>query len=192
MSNNSWNSSLFVLPVAGPTLTAAAAASMLVASSPAANQMKPTIPAALLVPGMKFNVRASGIISSVVTTPGTARFDIRLGSNVIFDTGALALNVVAKTNVPWWLDVDLTVRVAGMGTLTQFWAQGMWASEAVIGSPLPSAGGCGVLNVPTGSLALSPATGFDASTSYVLDSYFTQTVATGSMNCEQFEVVQRN
>jgi hypothetical protein len=187
MSNNSWNQTLVNLGAAGPTLTAAAAASMLVAASPAAGQQKFTIPAGLLKLADKLRVRASGIISCVVTTPGTARIDLRMGSVVVFDTGALNLNVVAKTNVPWWLDVDLSVRFIGAGTIAQLWGQGIFASEAVIGSPLPSAGGNGVLNVPVSGLALS--TGFDSTVSNVFDSFFTQTVATGSFTCEQFELI---
>jgi hypothetical protein len=47
-------------------------------------------------------------------------------------------------------------------------------------------GGNGLLNVPVGSLAAS--TGFDSTVSNVIDSFFTQTVATGSMTLEMFEL----
>ena len=181
MSSNSWNQTLISTQVAGTALTAASAASML----PGAGKF--TFPANLLKIGDVLHMRASGIISCVVTTPGTARFDLRMGSVVVFDTGALNLNIIAKTNVPWWLDVDLTVRAIGASTSANFWAQGTWASEAVIGSPLPAAGGNGVLNVPVASLAVS--TGFDSTVSNVIDSYFTQTVATGSLTCQQFRLI---
>lgn len=181
MSSNSWNQTLITAQIAGAALTAAAAASCLPAAA------KFTFPANLLKIGDKLRVRSSGIISNVITTPGTARFDVRMGSTVVFDTGALNLNVVAKTNVPWFLDIDLTVRSIGAGTSCQLWGQGTFASEAVIGSPLPAVGGNGVLNVPVSSLALS--TGFDSTISNVIDSFFTQTVATGSMTLEQFELI---
>jgi hypothetical protein len=177
MSSNSWNQTLITGQVAGTTLTAASAASML------ASGAKFTFPANLLKIGDWLNFKARGIISCVVTTPGTARFDIRFGSTVIYDTGALNLNIVAKTSVPWTLDVDLVVRSIGPTTSATFWGQGTWSSEAVIASAANSAGSNGILNAPVGSLAVS--TGFDSTVSNVIDSYFTQTVATGSMTCEQ-------
>lgn len=183
MSSNSWVSALFTQHAAGPTLTAAAAASMLIASSPVAGQNRFTIPAGTFKEGDILKFVARGIISNVVTTPGTARYDLRLGSTVVFDTGALALNVVAKTNVPWTLDIDIVVRSIGATTAATFWGQGTFVSEAVIGSPLPSVGGNGILNVPVSSLAVS--TGFDSTVANVFDSFFTQTVATGSMTLQQ-------
>ncbi|MGH9640850.1 MAG: hypothetical protein ACRD3Q_00345 [Terriglobales bacterium] len=181
MSSNSWNQTLISAQIAGSALTAAAAASAL---PPAA---KFTFPANQLKIGDILHVRATGIISCVVTTPGTARFDLRFGSTVIFDSGAMNLNVIAKTNVPWWLEVLLTCRSIGAGTSATFWGQGQWQSEAVIGSPLPSAGGNGSLNIPVSGVAIS--TGFDSTVSNVIDSFFTQTVATGSMTLEQFELM---
>lgn len=181
MSNNSWNQTIITQQGAGAAITAAAATSMLL------GQSKFTFPANLLKVGDELTVRAKGIISCVVTTPGTARFDLRFGSVVVFDTGALNLNVVAKTNVPWSLDVDLIVRSIGSGTTAQLWGQGTFSSEAVVGSPLPTVGGNGILNVPVSALALS--TGFDSTTSFAIDSFFTQTVATGSMTLEQFRLI---
>jgi len=183
MSSNTWWQSLFTQQAAGPTLTAAAAASMLVAASPASGQNRVTLPAGLLKVGDTLNFKARGIISCVVTTPGTARFDIRFGGTVVFDTGALNLNIVAKTSVPWTLDVDLVVRSIGATTAATLWGQGTWVSEAVIASPANSAGGNGLLNVPVSSLAVS--SGFDSTVANVFDSFFTQTVATGSLTCEQ-------
>ena len=152
-------------------------------------QAKFTFPANLLKIGDKISINATGIISCAVTTPGTARFDVRFGSVVVFDSGALNLDVVAKTNVPWFLDIEMTVRSIGSGTSATVWGQGNWTSEAVVGSPLPSVGGNGSLNIPVSSLAIS--TGFDSTTAFVIDSYFTQTVATGSMTLEQFELIYK-
>jgi hypothetical protein len=180
VSSNSWVQKIITLQAAGPTLTAAAAASML------NGQAKFTFPANLLKIGDEFTVKAKGIISCVVTTPGTARYDIRFGSVVVFDTGALNLNIVAKTSVPWSLDVNLVVRSIGSGTAATLWGQGTWSSEAVIAAAANSAGGNGLLNVPVGSLAVS--TGFDSTVSFAIDSFFTQTVATGSMTTEQFSI----
>jgi hypothetical protein len=131
----------------------------------------------MLKVGDKLRFIAQGIISCVVTTPGTARYDIRFGSTVVFDTGALNLNIIAKTSVPWWLEIDMIVRSIGATTAATLWGQGKWISEAVIASPLPAAGGVGVLMCLVSSLAIS--SGFDSTVANVFDSYFTQTVATG-------------
>ena len=186
MSNYSYNSTLFSLRAAGPTLTAAAAASMLVAASPLAGQVRPTIPAGTLAYGTMLQFRAYGIISCVVTTPGTARFDFRLGSTVVYDTGALNLNIIAKTNVPWHLQVLMAVRSEGATTAATFWSQVLFVSEAVIAAALPAAGSNGILNAPVSGVAAS--TGFDSTIANVFDSFFTQTVATGSMTCELAEL----
>ena len=83
----------------GPTLTAAAAASAVPTYVPT------TLPAGYWQIGRIWRVTATGRISCVVTTPGTARFDVRLGGVVAADTLAILLNTTAKTNVNWWLKV---------------------------------------------------------------------------------------
>jgi hypothetical protein len=167
----------------GPTLTAAAAASCI----PVASRL--ILPNNFFTVGKQLRLSMQGRISCVVTTPGTARFDVRLGPSgtiVAFDTGALNLNVVAKVNVPWWLELMLTCRSVGNAALTQLFGFGMFQSEAVVGSPLPSAGGNGSLVCPVGAPALG--TGFDNTAANALDVFFTQTVATGSLTVHNYQV----
>jgi hypothetical protein len=167
--------------VDGPALTAAAAASCI-----------PT-PSRIILPnnyfyiGQQLMLTMSGRISCAVTTPGTARFDVRMGPSgtiVVYDTGALNLNIVAKTNVPWTLKILFTCRAVGTGTATTLFGIGEFKSEAVVGSPLPSAGGNGSLIVPVGAPAVGG--GFDATAANALDVFFTQTVATGSLQVHQY------
>lgn len=183
MSNQNWNQTIMAMQGPGPTLAAAAAASMLATGG----QGKFIFPANLLKVNDVIKISAKGVISCAVTTPGTARFDIRFGAIVVYDTGALNLNVVSKSLVPWSLDIDLNLRAAGAGSQAQFWGQGVFSSEAVIASPLPAAGGNGILNVPVATLALG--SGFDSTVSNAIDAFFTQTVATGSLICQQFRLV---
>lgn len=167
----------------GPTLTAAAAASCIPVTS------RLILPNNYWVVGKQWRVKLAGRISCVVTTPGTARFDFRTGSAgtiISFDTGALNLNVVAKTTVPWQLDVDLTCRSVGNAAGTTLFGIGRFTSEAVVGAPLPSAGGNGVLMCPVGAPAVG--TGFDNMAANAVDWFFTQTVATGSLIVHQYEV----
>jgi hypothetical protein len=173
----------------GPTLTAAAAASCI----PVANQI--ILPTNYWTIGKRWKVRATGRISSVITTPGTARFDVRMGTIatpvVCFDTLAILLDTsVAYTTVGWVLDVDLVCRAVGTGTTTTLFGQGTWSSPNV----LNQAAGFGA--VPRGGVVASvpwntpPAVGggFDNTINNVVQMFFTQTVATGSMTVHNYMI----
>jgi hypothetical protein len=167
----------------GPTLTAAARASCI----PTANRI--VLPNNFFYIGRAIRITMNGRISCAVTTPGTARFDICMGSagtTVVFDTLALNLNIVAKTTVPWSLDVLLVCRAVGTGTSTTFFPRGEFTSEAIIGSPLPTVGGNGSLRAPVGAPAVGA--GMDNTAASALDVFFTQTVATGSMTVHNYQV----
>lgn len=167
----------------GPTLTAAARASCI----PTANRI--VLPNAFFYIGRAIKFLLNGRISCVVTTPGTARYDICMGSagtTIVFDTGAMNLNVVAKTTVPWFLEVLLVCRAVGSGTSTTFFPRGQFTSEAVVGAPVPTAGGNGSLLVPTTAPAVGA--GMDNTAASALDVFFTQTVATGSMTVHNYQV----
>lgn len=165
----------------GPTLTAAAAASCI----PVANRI--ILPTNYWIVGKQWYVRMTGRISCAVTTPGTARIDLRTGPSgtiVAFDSGALNLNTVAKTTVPWLFECLLTCRAVGNGTASNLFGSGLFQSEALVGSPLPTVGGNGALLVPVGTPAVG--TGFDNTASNAVDWFFTQTVATGSFTMHQY------
>ena len=183
MSLQTWQETIVNGSVDGPTLTAAAAASCI-----------PT-PSRIILPnnyfyiGKLLKIVLHGRISCAVTTPGTARFDVRTGPSgtiVCYDTGALNLNVVAKTTVPWLLEIWLTCRAVGSGTATNFMGVGNFQSEAVVGSPVNTAGGGGSLLCPVGAPTVG--TGFDNTAANALDVFFTQTVATGSMTVHGYRV----
>jgi len=171
----------------GPTLTAAARASCI----PTADRI--VLPSHYFNPGKALEFTLGGRISNAVTTPGTVRFDICMGAagtTIVFDTGALNLNIVAKTTVPWWLRVVLNCRAVGASTLTTFFPEGIFQSEAVVGSPLPTVGGNGSLLVPVGTPGVGA--GMDNTAASILDVFHTQTVATGQLIVSQFRVVALN
>ena len=183
MSLQTWQETIVMSATDGPTLTAAARASCV----PTANRI--VLPNNFFYIGRAIKVVLNGRISCAVTTPGTARFDICLGSagtTIVFDTGALNLNIVAKATVPWTLEVLLVCRAVGSGTTTTFFPRGQFTSEAVIGAPLPAAGGNGSLIVPVGTPAVGA--GMDNTAASALDVFFTQTVATGSMTVHNYQV----
>ncbi len=182
-----WGAPLVVGVADGPTLTAAAAASCIPTGS------RIILPNNYFYPGKKLKINMSGRISCAVTTPGTARFDLRTGPSgtiVAFDSGAMNLNIVAKTTIPWWLEVDLTCRSAGAGTATTLFGIARFDSEALVGAPASSAGGNGSLLVPVGTPAVG--SGFDSTAANALDFFFTQTVATGSLTVHQYDVFELN
>ena len=183
----SWRQILSAGGGAGPALSAAAAASCI----PTGKR--------IILPNNFFNVddvlkiTLAGQISCAVATPGTARFDVRMGPSgtiVVFDTGGLNLNIVAKTNVPFWLEILLTCRAVGAVTASNFMGVANFQSEAVIGAPANAAGGNGALLAPVGAPAVG--TGFDNTAANAVDVFFTQTVATGSMTVQQYLVESLN
>jgi len=154
---------------------------------------KPTLPANYLFAGKMFRVRASGRISTVVTTPGTLTLDFRLGSVNVFSSGAMTLNTTAQTNAGWIYDVMMTVRAVGATTTANILGQGMWISHAVIGSPLPTAGGAGEHVLPFNTAPVV-GTGFDSTAAQLVDLFATWSVANAanSITCHQFMIEDLN
>ncbi len=131
-----------------------------------------TLPANYLYyPGQMLIIKAGGRISNVITNPGTLAFSVMLGAVVAATSGALALNIVAKSNVTWELEWKLVLRGVGGGTTGTFMHTGEWSSESVIGSPLPSAGGSGTLMIPASAPAVG--TGFDCTASQAVNLFGT-------------------
>jgi hypothetical protein len=180
---------LSTLQVPGTALTAAARASLTQGGS--AVQSRFTLPAnALKNLGDQIRVEATGIISCVITTPGTARFDLAMATVAKMDSQALPLNIVARTSVPWklWMLGTLTT----LGTSAVLTWTGKWLSEAMINTALQATGpGPGGTMLPYSGTATGASTAsatFDATLSQALDLYFTQTVTTGSCQLQQMNI----
>ena len=168
----------------GPTLTTAAAASCVPTYFPT------TLPAGYWQISRIWRTTLTGRISCVITTPGTARFDIRLGGVVAFDTLAMPLNIVAQTTVPFTLEVISTCRAVGSGTSANLLSQGQFLSPANILTPAPATGpGPGGQMVPY-NVAPAVGTGFNSQSALTLDIFFTQTVGTGSLTVHQAIIEQ--
>jgi len=184
MSLQSWGETLITSQVDGAALTAAAAASAIPAAA------KYTLPANFFSIGKQLLVKASGRISSVITTPGTARYDVRFGATVVFDGLASLLDsVAAHTNVGWTLEILLTCRA--IGATGNLFGQGTWTCEDLLGVPATAPKGVLSAILPWNS---APAVGnnFDTTTSQVVDLFFTQTAATGSMTVHQYSLISPN
>lgn len=170
----------------GTALTAAARASLLQGAG--GKQGLYTLGANKLRVNDQLVVEASGRISCVVTTPGTARWDLSfgVGGTAAMDTLAIPLNIVAKTNVHWYLRMLGTVRAVGnAGNI--FW-QGFWLSEAALNTAVPSTGpGPGGNTLPYNT---APVVGsnVDMTVANILDFNWTQTVVTGSVQLHQYHL----
>lgn len=174
----------------GTALTAAATASLLQGTT--ATRAKYNFPANFFEVNKCIKINASGRISCAVTTPGTARFDVRLTSVTVWDSLAINLNIVAKTNVHWMLEVVLFCQAAGDSTTaTLFPGNCTFTSEAVVGSPLPTAGGSGSVLLPYNTAPVV-GTGFDSTVSQLFDLRFTQTVGTGSCQLHTIKIEALN
>jgi hypothetical protein len=179
MASGYW-APLAIATAAGPPATAASNTTVLPVTALF------TFPPNSIAVGSVLRLHASGQISCVVTTPGTARFDMRLGGTVIFDTGPMNLNIIAKVTLPFWFDAMVTCRAAGAAG--NFFGMGRFTSEAVIASPLATAGGVGtIVSSVSGGPETLPAVGGAVNTtvSNIFDFQFTQTVATGSLTVHQ-------
>jgi hypothetical protein len=77
-------------------------------------------------------IRASGQVSNVVTAQPTFTFNVNFGATVVFTTGALLTSTTAHTTVPWILDIQLTCRSVGGGTVATMMGQGWVLSRAFL------------------------------------------------------------
>lgn len=183
MSSNSWNQTIVSAQVDGTANTSGAAASCI-----PPHAVFP-FPGGTLKIGDKLCVRASGRISSAVTTPGTARLDFRIGGNIVFDSQQMLLNVAVQTNIGWWLDVEMTVRA--VGTAASILGQGTFTSMAMLNTAAPATGPfSGVSVLPYNTAPVVGAT-FNSTTANNMDMFFTQTVATGSFQVHQYELIYK-
>jgi hypothetical protein len=192
MAQGFWQT-LATLQVPGTALTAAARASMTQGAN--ATAARYTLPGNYIkTAGDMLRVEARGIISCVITTPGTARFDLNFGGTALFDTQAMPLNTVARTSVTWSLELVATCTVPG-ATSSWVW-DGIFLSEAFVGTALQSSvtgPGPGGTKVPwsgtaTGASNVVSASSFNTTVSNLLDLDFTQTVATGSVTLQQYSL----
>lgn len=185
MSNQSFQQVLVESQVDGTALTAAAAASCIPAAA------KFTLPANFFDRiGKQLLVRASGRVSTVVTTPGTMRFDVRFGATVVFDGLAVALATAdAYTTQGWWLEILLTCRA--IGATGNLMGQGKLTSMNIAGAAATPPKGALTAMLPWNT---APAVGsnFDTTASQQVDLFFTQTVATGSLTVHQYELISMN
>lgn len=127
-------------------------------------------------PGKMIRLKASGVISTVVTTPGNLTFDFRLGSVIAWNGAATALNVTAQTNATWDLEVVITCRAVGISTSANLIGVGKFISRASLNAPaVGTTTGVGTVLLPDTAPVVG--TGFDSTASQIADLFATFSVA---------------
>jgi hypothetical protein len=184
MSLQGWQETLITSQADGSTLTAAAAATALPAAA------KYTLPANFFAIGKQLLIKASGRLSIANPTPGTARFDVRFGATVVADSQAMLLDTAAAhNNEAFYIEMLLTCRV--IGTSANLHQGGFFASYGLKNVGTMPVGGL-VAALPWSGTAPVVGSNFDSTATQVIDFFFTQTVATGSMTLHQFGLYSLN
>lgn len=179
MASATYFETLVTAQVDGTANTAGTAASCIPAAA------KKTLPANYFdVIGKQLLIKASGRISTVITTPGVITYDVRFGGTVVFNGGGMLPDTVAAhTTVGWLLEILLTCRA--IGTTGNLMGQGVWTCEDLLGVPASAPKGVLSAILPWNA---APAVGnnFDTTATQQVDMFFGNTVATGSMTLHQY------
>ena len=188
-SRQGWVEALAWQEADGPAVTGTAAASLLIPStSPLSGQSgRFTLPANFFDVGKVLRITAAGRISNIVTTPGTLTLDVRLGSTVVFNGGAVSLNIVAKTNVTWWLEMLLTCRSIGATAAATILGVGKLTSESVVGAAAGT-----TLSAALPASAPAAGTGFDSTVANVLDLFATFSLTGNSITAHEYTLEALN
>lgn len=145
-----------------------------------------TLPGGSLNEGDEIEVDASGVMNTVVTSPGTLIFTLKFGSVAVFTSQAIALNIVAQTNAVWSLKLRSVVRSVGNGTIATLLTTGEFTSRASLNAPaVGTTNGVGVVPLP--DTAPVAGTGFDSTVSNLIDLQSTLSVV-GSMQCLRYKL----
>lgn len=187
MSFNTWGQLLIAQQVDGTAVSATTSQTSVLA--PAA---KFTLPANLLQIGSSLTLRLGGRVSTVVTTPGTLTWAVKFGSVEVFNSGALAQNIVAQTNANWNLTIELLVRTIGASTTATLFGIGEYRSRAAIGSAAVATSG--ILIQPMPDTSPGAGTGFDSTASQQVDVLVTPSVnsASNSVRCDFYQLWLNN
>jgi|SRR6266853_3145150 len=187
-----WNS-LVTMQAAGPSLSASVTTTSLL--NP---QAKLTLPAGFWqYIGQKMKIIGQGQISNVVTTPGTFQLTIQFGSVIVFDSGQIAQSTTAHTTLPFWFEIDMTLRAIGTGTVptANVMAQGRATSKVIQdtsqadpASPITHP----TLMIPNVTPVVS--TNFDSTVAQIVDCLGKFSVSNAGTNftLQQYEVISNN
>lgn len=141
------------------------------------------LPANFWYIGRKMRVTAKGGIGTLVTTPGTIQFQVKMGptANIaVFDTGAIQLNATAHTNLPFWFEAELTCRAVGSGTSANLMGLAQVTGRMLTLTAGQTDDAQGMQTILSPQTAMAVGTGFDSTTASILDFWVGFSISSGS------------
>lgn len=169
---------LYTTQAAGPSLTAGTAASLLTTATPAAGQVRNTIPAGWLnTVGATITADLSGTLITAAT-PGTGTFSLYFGTTAIWNSNAVTLPVSMATD-PWCVHLEFRIATVGASTAGTIYGNGYGIFS-------------GASKAAATTFAFTDAAGvagFDTTVPNVLDFYFTESLSTATMILQQARAV---
>lgn len=182
-----YQQTLITAQTAGANLTASTTATSLIPAS-----AKFTLPANFFYIGKKIRILAQLTLGNIVTTPGTLTLDVRFGSTIVFNGGAMQLSSTAHTTLPTWVQIDLTCRATGQSTTANLMGQGI-----AIGQPLMLTAVADATTSPATLLIPNTTptvgTGFDSTVSQAVDFFGTFSLNNANaVQLQQYELIDLN
>lgn len=155
MPSQSWWQELACIEVAGTLYNTYTTSKSLLTSATAteASNGLTTLWPGFFRRGTRLRLEALLGVSNIVTTPGTMNFQVKIGGVTCFDTGNVVLTTTAHTLTPVWLEIDLTCRAVGNGTLTT-----LMGTSRITGLNIQQAGTTAAADTVVGCSAIYPAT----------------------------------
>jgi hypothetical protein len=130
------------------------------------------LPANFWYIGRKMRITVRGGVGSLVTTPGTMNFAVRMGptGNIsVFDSGAVQLNATAHTAIPFFAEIGLTCRSIGNATTATLMGVGAFSSRAFCITAGQTDDAQGMQTIISPQTAMAVGTGFDSTVASILD-----------------------
>lgn len=164
MSAQTWQETLITQQAAGTLFTTYTTAKTVI--NPQALWV---MPAGYLSIGKKMRFVIKGGISNIVTTPGTINFQIKFGSVVVYDSGAIQLNATAHTTLPFWAEIELVVRSVGSSTSATVIGLGQFTGRMFTLTAGQTDDAQGMQTVLAPATAMAVSTGFDSTIANIVD-----------------------
>lgn len=186
MSMQTWQELLISGQSAGPTLSNSVTPTSILPA-----HAKFTLPTNYFSVGKMLRILVVGQLSNIVTTPGTLTLDVRFGSTIVFNGGAMQFSTTAHTTLPFWCEILLTCRA--VGSTANLIGQGFITSQALsLTAVADSTTSPATLLIPN----TAPAVGnnFDSTTSQQIDVFGTFSIANAgnAITVQQFSVGSLN
>jgi hypothetical protein len=127
------------------------------------------VPAGYFDIGKKLRIVFKGGISNIVTTPGTMNFQVKIGSAVVFDSGAIQLNATAHTTLPFWGEIELVCRSVGSGTAATLMGLGIFTGIMFTRTAGQTDDAQGPQTIIAPATAMAVGAGFDSTIANIID-----------------------